>query len=285
MEIVPKDGQAHIIDLLQFPANEEAYNLLFDHAIQKQSADAKKMILAHNLITNTKISELKFQNPALMDYMYKNKIWLKFNQSESLEVAALGFIQDVHPRVAFRDDYRFHLEAAVQLEMTPIEPEKIKGLLPASKKRDNTGDELKPDIKLEVLARHLGYGNGPDRIKTDAFEIRVPIEIRIEIKEILTRLGNNGTFPEGHFIPYGLTQTVGADVHKQMIRMQNDFLRNFRVIPVFGLLPSALAHKIAVNNDDKTQTIQTVEEFIKAQPSIHGIELTNRSTDLGKIFF
>ena len=169
--------------------------------------------------------------------------------------------------------------------MTPIERETIKGVLPASKKRDNTGDELKPDIKLEVLARHLGYGNGPDRIKTDAFEIRVPIEIRIEIKEILTRLGNNGTFPEGRFIPYGLTQTVGADVHKQMIRMQNDVLRNFRVIPVFGLLPSALAHNIAVNNDDKTQTIQTVEEFIKAQPSIHGIELTNRSTDLGKIFF
>ena len=147
-KLFPKVAQPHITDLLQFPANEEAYNLLFDHAIQKQPADAKKMILAHNLITNTKFSDLKFQNPALMDYMYKNKIWLKFNQSESLEVAALGFIQDVHPRVAFRDDYRFHLEAAVQLEMTPIERETIKGLLPASKKRDNPGNELKPDIKV-----------------------------------------------------------------------------------------------------------------------------------------
>ena len=67
MEIVPKDGQAHIIDLLQFPANEDAYNLLFDHAIQKQPADVKKMILAHNLIPNTKFFYLKFQNPALMD--------------------------------------------------------------------------------------------------------------------------------------------------------------------------------------------------------------------------
>ena len=285
MEIVPKNGQPHITDLLQFPANEEAYNLLFDHAIQKQPADAKKMILAHNLITNTKFSDLKFQNPALMDYMYKHKVWLKFNQSENLEVAALGFIQDVHPRIAYRDDYRFHLEEAVQREMTPTERETIKGLLPASKKRDNTGDELNPEIKLEVIARHLGYGNGDDRIKTDAFEIRVPIEIRIEIKEILTRLGSKGTIPEGRFIPYGLAQTVGADVHKQMIRMQNDFLKNFRVIPVFGLLPSALAHKIMVTTEDKKQIIQTVEEFITSQPSINGIELTNRTADLGKIFF
>ena len=61
MKIIPKDGQPHIIDLLHFPANKEAYNLLFDHAIQKQPADAKKMILAHNLITNTKFSDLKCQ--------------------------------------------------------------------------------------------------------------------------------------------------------------------------------------------------------------------------------
>ena len=170
-----------------------------------------------------------------MDYMYKNKICLKFNQSESLKVAALDFIQDVHPRIAFRDDYRFHLEAAVHHQMTTVKRKKIKGLLLASRKRDNTGGKLKPDIKLEVLACHLGYSNGDDRIKTDAFEIRVPIEIRIEIKETLTLLYNNGTIPDCRFIPYGLTQSAGAEVHKQMICMQNALFRNFRVIPVFGL--------------------------------------------------
>ena len=211
MEIVPKDSQSHIDNLLQFPATEEAYNLLFDHAIKKQPANAKKMI---NLITNTKFSDLKFQKPALMDYMYKNKIWLKFNPSKSLEVAALGFIQEVHPRIAFCDDDCFHLEAAVHNEIETVKCKKGKGLLlPASKKCDNNGDKWKPEIKLEVITRNLGYGNGDDRIKTDAFEIRVPIEIRMEIKEILTRLGNNGTIPKGRFIPYGLTQSVGTKVH------------------------------------------------------------------------
>ena len=285
MEIVPKDGKPNITNLLEFPANEEACGKLFDYAIQKQPADAKKMLIAHTLITNTKFSDLKFSNPALMDYMYQNKIWLKFNQSESLEISSLGFMQDVHPRISFRDDFRYHLDQAIHTEMTTAETEKIKELLVTSKKRDNTGDELKPEIRLEVMARHIGFGNGDARIKTDAFEIRVPLEIRIEIKEILTRLGNKGTIPEGRFIPYGLAQTVGANVHKQMIRMQNDFLRNFRVIPVFGLLPSALSHEITLTNEDDTETRQTVEQFIVSQPSIHGIEITNRTQDLGKIFF
>ena len=42
MEIVPKNGQPHIIDLLQFPANEEGYNLLFDHAIQNNLPTPRK---------------------------------------------------------------------------------------------------------------------------------------------------------------------------------------------------------------------------------------------------
>ena len=66
--------------------------------------------------------------------------------------------------------------------------------------------------------------------------------------------------------------------------MQNYF-RNFRVILVFGLLPLALAHRIVVNNQNKSETIQTVEQIITSQPSIHGIKLTNRSSGLGKIFF
>jgi hypothetical protein len=144
----------------------------FDHAVQKQTGDAKKMITAHALITNTNFSDLKFQNPALMDSMHRNKIWRKHNQSESLEVSALGFIQDVHPRVSCRDDCRFHLEEAVHNEMTSDERTKINGLLPAGEKRDKTGNELKREIKVEVIARHIGFGNGDDRMKMDAFEIR-----------------------------------------------------------------------------------------------------------------
>jgi hypothetical protein len=43
----------------------------------------------------------------------------------------------------------------------------------------------KPDIKLEVIPRTIGYGSGKGRIKMEAFEIRVPLEIRQEIKEII----------------------------------------------------------------------------------------------------
>ena len=70
-----------------------------------------------------------------------------------------------------------------------------------------------------------------------------------------------------------------------MIRVQNDFLRNFRVIPVFGLLPTALVHEITITSQDDTETVQTVERFITSQPFINGIEITNWTiNDVGKTF-
>ena len=74
---------------------------------------------------------------------------------------------------------------------------------------------IKLDIKLEVYARTIGYRNDEGRIKTEAFEIRVPLAIRLLIKEILTRLGDQDAIPEGRFIPYGLVQSVGSKVYKK----------------------------------------------------------------------
>jgi hypothetical protein len=44
--------------------------------------------------------------------MFKNKIWIRYNQSKSLHVAALGFMQGVHPRVIHRDGFIKHLQDA-----------------------------------------------------------------------------------------------------------------------------------------------------------------------------
>jgi hypothetical protein len=183
LEIVPsKEDQAAFADLNKFPATENAYNLLFNHAVDKQPTEARKIIIAHSLITNLKFFDLKIQNAPLMDYMAKKKIWVHFNQSQSLQIAALGFIQDVHPRVTYRDEYRTKLETAIQQEMTEQEKEKIKELLLASKKHHEEGEIAKLDIKLEVVAHGIGLGNGAGRIKTNAFEVRAPLEIRLPIK-------------------------------------------------------------------------------------------------------
>lgn len=287
IEIVPSQAdKATFKDLFNFPANEKDCNDNFEHAVQKEPTEARKILVRHNIITSLKFSDLKFQNAALMNHMSKNKIYIKYNQSGSLQVAALGFIQDVHPRITFRDHFSYNLAEAIHLEMTEAEQVKINNLLP-NPKDDNAAEEgevVKPDIKLEAVARTIGFGNGDDRIKTEAFEIRVPSPIRLLIKEILTRLGTQNSLPEGRFIPYGLVQSVGSDVCKQMLRMQNAFLSNFRMMPAFGLLPQALQHVISINCPDGTKRPMTVQNFITSQPSIHGIERTNRSNDLGKIF-
>jgi hypothetical protein len=285
LEIVPsKEGKDKFTDLKNFPANENDYNAHFDHAVDKQPNDARKIIVRHSLITNMKFSDLKFQNAKLMDHMFTNKIWVHYNQSNSLQVAALGFIQGVHPRVTYRDGFLLQLHDAIQEEMTESERLEIQKALPPGKKEDTEeGEIIPPEIKLEVVARNLGYGNGDTRIKTEAFEIRVPLEIRIAIKEIMTRLGTKDLFPKGRFIPYGLVQTVGAEVYKKMLRMQNDYLTNFRIVPVFGITPQALNHVICIQRDDSEQQM-TLQKFILDDDNVRGIETTNRATDLGKLF-
>ena len=100
--------------------------------------------------------------------MYKNKIYIRYNQSESMEVAALGFIQDVHPCITFRDTFSHNLGEAIHLKMTD-KNEKIKINKLLSKPQNSTtedGEIIKPDIKLKAVARTIGFGNGEARIKT-----------------------------------------------------------------------------------------------------------------------
>jgi hypothetical protein len=89
-------------------------------------------------------------------------------------------------------------------------------MLPATKKFTMEEGKLEtPDITLEAITHTVGFGNGDSRIKTKAFEIRVPLEIRLTIKEILTRIATKDDIPDGPYIPYGLIQTVGAKVYKK----------------------------------------------------------------------
>ena len=61
--VVPsKDTKATFKDMNQFPANDKAYNEKFDHAVQKEPTEARKILVCHSLLTNLKFSDLKFQN-------------------------------------------------------------------------------------------------------------------------------------------------------------------------------------------------------------------------------
>ena len=46
-----------------------------------------------------------------------------------------------------------------------------------------------------------------------------------------------------------------------------------------------IAHKVTITTQDKSETVQTLEQFITSHPFINGIEITNCTNDLGKVFF
>jgi hypothetical protein len=122
LEIIPsKAGQGTISNLLTFPANEADYNAAFEHTVDNQPTNVRKIIVKHSLITNMKFSDLKFQNAKLMDYMFEHKIWICYNRSDTLQVAALGFVQGVHPRVTHWDGFIKKLKDTIHLEMTEAE--------------------------------------------------------------------------------------------------------------------------------------------------------------------
>jgi hypothetical protein len=100
----------------------------------------------------------------------------------------------------------------------------------------------------------------------------------------MMRLGTNVKILSGRFIPYGLVQTVGAKVYKKVLRMQNDFLTNFRIVPVFGIIPQAWQLMITVEFNDGTERHMTVKNFILAKDCIKGIETMNRANYVGKVF-
>ena len=61
-----------------------------------------------------------------MEHMHRTKIYIPYHQSKSLEVAALRFVQDMHPRITFRDPFSHNLGVAIHFEMTVNEKIKIK---------------------------------------------------------------------------------------------------------------------------------------------------------------
>jgi hypothetical protein len=60
------------------------------------------------------------------------------------------------------------ISEAIHLEMTDAEHIKLHDLLPAPKNTTTAkeGEVIKPAIKLEAVARTIGFGNGEARIKT-----------------------------------------------------------------------------------------------------------------------
>jgi hypothetical protein len=102
--------------------------------------------------------------------------------------------------------------------MTEAERIKIKAILPPSKQPEGKeeGEIQTPDIKVEAISCTIGYGNGDARIETEAFEIRVPLEIRIKIKGITTCLVAKNSVLTGRFTLWTSTDGRRGSLQKDV---------------------------------------------------------------------
>jgi hypothetical protein len=68
-----------------------------------------------------------------------------------------------------------------------------------------------------------------------------------------------------------------------MLRMQNDYLTNFRMIPVFGIILQALKHVFNSFDAAGTEHQTAIHKFVLAHDSVRGIETTNQAAYLEKL--
>ena len=103
-----------------------------------------------------------------MDHVFTEEIWAHCNESNAVQVAALGFVQGTHHRGTHCDGFHTQLHHdAIQHETTKTKHLNIqqRALPPSSKMSDTEeGEIIQPKIKLEVE----GCENGNSCIKTEA---------------------------------------------------------------------------------------------------------------------
>jgi len=68
----------------------------------------------------------------------------------------------------------------------------------------------------------------------------------------------------GKFVPSGLSNVIGIEPMKQLIRMNNQYLKNIIAIPIIGLQKMALETVIVINKmvPESEQVKMTVKDYL-----------------------
>jgi hypothetical protein len=118
LEIIPsKAGKASFKNLVQFPVNKTEYNEHFNHAVQKEPTEARKILVCHSLhqsqIFRPQVPKCQTHGaPVQKQDLYP------LQPVRILGSRSFRFIQDVHPHITFRDSFSYNLSEAIHLEMT-----------------------------------------------------------------------------------------------------------------------------------------------------------------------
>ena len=87
---------------------------------------------------------------------------------------------------------------------------------------------------FDLYSREVGDGNGTDRVKMFAYEIRCEPKNAHMLKMLLCRVSTE--YSNFNFIPYGLKSITNSTTTRQIIAWKNSFLEEMAIVPINGIL-------------------------------------------------
>jgi hypothetical protein len=188
-----------------------------------------------NIIARIETSRPFYEIKAeLMDYLGKNRIFVRPHDWQCNKVKSIGFVTNYSPTLFWREDGKEKMDSDL-------------------KKANDTPEKATKIPTYKIVKMPKGFGNDENRVHTQVGEIHCAAEDAKELMKLFTskEYTKNGEF---RFIPEGVLQIHGPIVYKNILIAHNKYLNDIRTIPI------EFMNEMALNNllNDDMQTIKDI---------------------------
>lgn len=123
-----KDPSARIImykviaikEVKDFPETQDQYNKAFPQRMTKQPGQPRAAEIVFEIETRETFQTLKTYNPAMMEFLNKNGVYMKVNIVSALRRDLVGFFTHIHPRATWRVEFQDMMNQVMREQMSTM---------------------------------------------------------------------------------------------------------------------------------------------------------------------
>jgi hypothetical protein len=201
-------------------------NKLSNYASAPQTDSVRKQYAFFLIFKSTKsLGEIKFDNPPMMHWLQKNKLWLKNHSHTSNYTTTLGFIHGLHPTYGHRETFKEALEPYME------------------------------DVEIQLMVETDFYYKSNNRVETQVVKIQVDSKDTEAARSKLSDAFNDPDFLEKmskgdpdsklDFIPFIQKGIIDRDTYRAALESHRNLNMKIRSIAISG-----------INNTDEETTAE-----------------------------
>jgi hypothetical protein len=266
-EIITENSTV-ISNIMQFPKDQNEYNMEFPQRITKQPGQARVAEVVFEIKTTKCFNDLKMNCAEMMEFLFEQKTYFKKNVSNQKRRDSIGFLTHIHPRFVCREDLQDELIKKVKLEMRDEEVEKC----------ENAGEDGQ-GYYLTINFRKQYVNTAKGLTQTETLEVQTAPELREAISGAMIMASKKKEF-KGEFIPYAAVKNIGQEEFAKILQRQNKYLESIKKVEIQGITHARPEHGIiCIENGNEKE--DKVRESILRHPCIEGIVRTAKSEESG----